>query len=84
MLRMTPSAMWRRVGPVGTGVTANVSNSLILSTLKMEVTRSSEMSVLTKATRRTSQKTAFFLVTAVKTSNLTNTEKKKKKLLTGI
>jgi hypothetical protein len=38
----------------------------------MEELRSSETSVLTRATRRvTSLKTAFFIVTAVKTSNLT-------------
>jgi hypothetical protein len=39
------------------------------STLKMEAIRSSETSVHTSSTRRTSQKTAFFIVTAVKTSN---------------
>jgi hypothetical protein len=36
-----------------------------------EVLASSETSVLTTATRVTSQKTPFFIVTAVKTSNLT-------------
>jgi hypothetical protein len=35
----------------------------------MEATRSSEMSVLTSPTRRHIQKTAFFIATAVKTSN---------------
>jgi hypothetical protein len=41
-------------------VTANVPISLILVTLMMEVIRSSEMSVLTRATQCTSQKIAFF------------------------
>jgi hypothetical protein len=36
-----------------------------------EALSSSETSVLTRATWRTSQKTTFFIVTAVKTSNLT-------------
>jgi hypothetical protein len=39
----------------------------ILATLMMEALGSSETSVLTRAT----QKTPFFIVTAVKTSNLT-------------
>jgi hypothetical protein len=51
-------------------VTANVPNS-ILFTLMMEAIRSSETSVLTIATRQTSQKAEFFLVTTVKTSNRT-------------
>jgi hypothetical protein len=51
-------------------VTANaVTSSPILVTLMMEVIISSETSVLTRAA--TSQKTTFFIVTAVKISNLT-------------
>jgi hypothetical protein len=52
-------------------VTANVPSSLILVTLMMEVLRSSEMSVPAREHDVISQKTAFFIVTAVKTSNLT-------------
>jgi hypothetical protein len=49
-------------------VTANVvPSSPILVTLMKEALISSETSVLTRAT----QKTQFFIVTAVKTSNLT-------------
>jgi hypothetical protein len=52
-------------------VTANiVSSSPIFATLMMEAICPSETSILTKATRVTSQKTAFFMDTAVKTSNL--------------
>jgi hypothetical protein len=52
-------------------VTASVvPSSPILVTL-MEALRSSETSVLTRATRLTFQKTPFFIVTAVKTSNHT-------------
>jgi hypothetical protein len=43
----------------------------ILVTLMEEALGSSETSVLTRATRVTSQKTSFFIVTTVKTSNLT-------------
>jgi hypothetical protein len=53
-------------------VTANVvPSSPILVTLMIEALLSSETSALTKATRRTYQKTAFFIATAVKTSILT-------------
>jgi hypothetical protein len=53
-------------------VTANVvPNPPILVTLIMEALKSSETSDLKLATRLTSQKTDFFIVTAVKTSNLT-------------
>jgi hypothetical protein len=53
-------------------VTANVVHSSpIRVTLMMEVIRASKMLALTKPCGITSQKTAFFLVTAVKTSNLT-------------
>jgi hypothetical protein len=53
-------------------ITANVvPSSPILVILMMEAQSSSETSVLTRATRVTFQKTPFFIVTAVKTSNLT-------------
>jgi hypothetical protein len=52
-------------------VTANVHSSPILVTLMMEAIRSVEKSVLTRFTGVTSQKTEFFIVTAVKNSNLT-------------
>jgi hypothetical protein len=52
-------------------VTANVPSSLILVTLMMEALSSSETSVLQEPHGVTSQKTPFFIVTAVKTSNLT-------------
>jgi hypothetical protein len=47
-------------------------SSLILFTLMMEATPSSETSALTRATRCHIPKTAFFIVFTVKTSNLTN------------
>jgi hypothetical protein len=46
-------------------------SSPILFTLLMVALSSSETSVLIRATRRTSYKTLFFIVTAVKPSNLT-------------
>jgi hypothetical protein len=53
-------------------VTANaVSSSPTLVTLMMDALSSYETSVLTRDTGITSQKTAFFIATAVKTSNLT-------------
>jgi hypothetical protein len=53
-------------------VTANViPSSLILFALMMEEIRFSETSVLTIVTLYTSKKTEFYIVTAVKTSNLT-------------
>jgi hypothetical protein len=50
--------------------TSVVPSSPILVTLMKEALSTSETSVLTRATRRT-QKTPFFIVTAVKISNLT-------------
>jgi hypothetical protein len=58
---------WRNVSLV----TANVPSLLIISALMMEVTYFSETSVLQEPQGITSQKTAFFIVAAVKTSNLT-------------
>jgi hypothetical protein len=52
-------------------VAANVPSTLILSTLMMEAIYSSTASVLKQPHGVTSQKMAFFIVTAVKTSNLT-------------
>jgi hypothetical protein len=53
-------------------VTANVVPSLLtVVTLMMEVIHSSESLVLTRAYGLTSQNMAFFIVTTVKTSNLT-------------
>jgi hypothetical protein len=52
-------------------VTANVvPNSPILDSLMMVAADSSETSVPTEQDRDTSQKTEFFIVTAVKTSKL--------------
>jgi hypothetical protein len=52
-------------------VTSVVPSSPILFTLMMAVIRTSETSILTRAAERHIQKTAFFIVTAVKVSNLT-------------
>jgi hypothetical protein len=52
-------------------VTANVPSSQILVTPMMEALSSSEKSVLKEPHGITSQKTPFFIVTAIKTSNLT-------------
>jgi hypothetical protein len=52
-------------------VTANVPSSPILVTLMMEALSSSECRLLQEPHGVTSQRTAFFIVTAVKTSNLT-------------
>jgi hypothetical protein len=54
VIRVTASSMRRLL------VTANVRSSPILVTLMMEVLLCSETSVLTRATRRNTQKTAFF------------------------
>jgi hypothetical protein len=48
-------------------ITAKVPTPLILVTLMMEAIRSSETSVLIEPLGVTSQKTVFFIVTAVKT-----------------
>jgi hypothetical protein len=54
-------------------VSANVIlRSPILVTLMMEAIRSSETSVFQEPQGVTSQRTAFFIVTAVKTLNLTS------------
>jgi hypothetical protein len=64
--RMPSSGMLRML------VTANVvPSSPILVILVMEALRSSETSVLKEPHGVTSQKMAFFIVAAVKTSNLT-------------
>jgi hypothetical protein len=71
--------MWRRVDILLTDVSEEriasiftlVPRSWISYTLKMEAIRSSETSVKKYLHGATSQKTAFFIVTAVKTSNLT-------------
>jgi hypothetical protein len=53
-------------------VTAKVvPSSLVLSFLTIEAIRSPETSVLTRATQHPFQKTALFIATAVKISNLT-------------
>jgi hypothetical protein len=53
-------------------LTANVvPSSPILVTLMKEALNYSETSVLTRATHRNTQKKPFFIVTAVKTPNLT-------------
>jgi hypothetical protein len=64
------------IGELGTTlpVTSNrrsVPSSPILVILMKEALSSSETSILTRATGVTSQKTQFFIVTAVKSSNLT-------------
>jgi hypothetical protein len=64
--------MLRRKGVRRLLVKANVvPSSPILLTLMMEALSSSEMSVLTRTIWCKSQKTAFFILTAVETSNPT-------------
>jgi hypothetical protein len=61
-----------RIGVLWLLVTANaVPTSLIHFTPMMEAIRFFETSVITRATRRKIQEYELFLVTAVKTSNLT-------------
>jgi hypothetical protein len=64
--------LWRNTKWKRKLVTANVVPSTqFFVTLMMEALSSSETSDLTRATGVTSQKTAFFMLTAVKTSYLT-------------
>jgi hypothetical protein len=57
---------------LGTTLAAsNVPSALIFPTLMMKAVRSSETSVLPEPHVNTSKNTTFFIVTAVKTSNLT-------------
>jgi hypothetical protein len=62
-----------RIGELGTMLVGAsvVPSSPILVNLTKEALSSSETSVLTRAIRVTSQKTTFFIVTAVKTSDVT-------------
>jgi hypothetical protein len=62
-----------RIGEIGTtlALSSIVPISPILVTLIKEALCSSETSVLTRTTSVISQKIQFFIVTAVKTSNLT-------------
>jgi hypothetical protein len=77
--RMASSGMLRRVALVRTEVSEEfrasvirVTSSQIIVTLMKEALRSSETSVFLQEPHGvTSRKTAFFIVTAVKTSNLT-------------
>jgi hypothetical protein len=62
--------IWPRVGDPGHGSGKPETSSPILVTLMMEALCSSETSVL-KTYSVTSQKMVFFIVTVVKTSNLT-------------
>jgi hypothetical protein len=57
-----------RIGELG--LLAVASNGRTLNTLMMEALRSSETSVIKEPHGVTCQKTAFFIATAVKTSNL--------------
>jgi hypothetical protein len=82
---MVSSGLIRRVAIVRTDISeeistfiirvtirwVNVTSTLILVTMMMEALRSSETSVLTRSTRRNIPEETFFMVTAVKTSNLT-------------
>jgi alpha-galactosidase/6-phospho-beta-glucosidase family protein len=65
--------MWHRVDVVLTDISEERMASIFrVEDKKMEMIRSSETLVNTISTRPTSQKTAFFVVTSVKTSNLTD------------
>jgi hypothetical protein len=72
-----PSACFRRCATASA-----VPSSPILVTLMKEALSFSETSALTRATRRNIHKTAFFIVTAVKTSNLTKSKILKTVILT--
>jgi hypothetical protein len=56
-----------RIHGLGTTLAIHL-RSWILSTLKMEATNSSESSVITGPHNAASQKTAFYIVTSMKTS----------------
>jgi hypothetical protein len=71
-----------RIGERGTTLAVTINRSMlrrntvwerkpVLVTLMMEAICSSQTLVLTRGTRRNIQKRAFFIVTAVKTSNIT-------------
>jgi hypothetical protein len=71
---MLSAEMWRCVALVRTNVlkvTANVPNLLILFTLMMETNIHLKHQFLKETLKVASQSTAFFIVTAVKTSNFT-------------
>jgi hypothetical protein len=80
LVRINASIIWvKTISTIGTAlavrsvlqllVTCNaVSSALVIFSLMMEATHSSEMSILTRDTRRTCKKTALFIVTAVKIS----------------
>jgi hypothetical protein len=71
--RMASSGMVRRVALVRTDVSEEiVHSSPILVTLMKDALRSSKRRFLQEPYGETSQKTPLFIVTAVKTSNLTS------------
>jgi hypothetical protein len=66
--RISTVTRMKRISEIGI---AFVPGLMTLLALMMEAIRSSESSVLTEPHSVTFQKTTFFIVTAVKTSNLT-------------